>query len=230
MKTFVISLGGSIIVPKDVNSKFLREFRDLIIDQLNRDKSKRFVIICGGGGVNRMYNSALKEIISPAMPSDEDLDLLGISVTRMNAYFVKLIFGDLAYENVIDNPTQKIKTDKRIMLGCGWKPGCSTDKDAVLIADNLDADVVINLTDIDYVYTKDPRQFSDAQKIENMSWKDLRKIIGDKWTPKLRGPFDPSAAKLAEENKLKVIIAKGTDLANLRNIIEGKSFKGTTIQ
>ncbi|MCX6707105.1 MAG: UMP kinase [Candidatus Woesearchaeota archaeon] len=230
MKTFVISLGGSIIVPEDINVEFLKEFRELIVGQINKDAPKRFAIICGGGGVNRMYNSALKEIISPSIPSDETLDLLGISVTSMNACFVKLIFEDLAYENVIDNPTKKIKTDKRIIIGCGWKPGCSTDKDAVLIADNLDADVVINLTDTDYVYTKDPRQFRDANKIEKMGWKDLMKIIGNRWTPKLRGPFDPSAAKLAEKNRLKVIIAKGTDLANLRNIIEGKKFKGTTIE
>ena len=226
MKTFVISLGGSIIVPEDINVNFLKEFRELIVNQITKDGSKRFVIICGGGGVNKAYNSALKEIINP---TDEALDLLGISVTAMNANFVKLIFGGLAYEKVVDNPTKRIKTGKRIIIGCGWRPGCSTDKDAVLIAENLDADVVINLTDIDYVYTKDPRQFSDAKKIENMSWKDLRGIIGDKWTPKLRGPFDPSAAKLAEKNRLKVIIAKGTDIANLRNILEGKPFKGTTI-
>lgn len=230
MKTFVISLGGSIIVPEDINVEFLKEFREFIVEQIKKDKSKRFVIICGGGGVNRMYNNALKEIMSPSMPSDETLDLLGISVTAMNAYFVKLIFGALAYEKVVDNPTKKINTDKRIIIGCGWKPGCSTDNDAVLIACNFGADTIINLTDVDYVYTTDPRQFRDAQKIEKMSWKDARKIIGDKWTPKLRVPFDPSAAKLAEKNKLKVIIAKGTDLANLRNILEGKPFKGTTIE
>ncbi len=226
MKTFVISLGGSIIFPgnRGPDSAFLKRFRKLILSEAN--KGNRFVIITGGGFVNRLYNEALGRIIRT---DDETLDLLGIAATRMNAFFVKSMFQERAYGDVMENPTKKIKTDKRIIIGCGWKPGCSSDKDAVLAARTFRAKKVINLTNIDYVYTKDPRKHKDARKIGKMMWKDFRKIVGDRWSPKLNAPFDPMAAKLAEKLKLKVVIAKGNDLDNLKRILQGKAFRGTTI-
>ncbi|MBU0535937.1 MAG: UMP kinase [Nanoarchaeota archaeon] len=229
MKTIVISLGGSLIFPdnKGPDTQFLKEFRKLILEETKKDK--RFIIITGGGFVNRMYNQALKSIITPAKPSDETLDWLGISATGMNAFFMICVFGPHSYERIMHNPTIKVKTDKKIIIGCGWKPGCSSDKDAVLAAKTFRADTVINLTNIDYVYTKDPRKYNDAEKIERIDWNGFRKIVGDKWSPKLDSPFDPMAAKLAQEMKLRVIIAKGNDLSNLRDIIEGRVFRGTEV-
>jgi len=225
MKTFVISLGGSMIFPDKINTSFLKKFRKLILSQVK--KGNKFVIITGGGGINRQYNKALKKIIKP---SHEALDWLGISVTAMNAFFLRVIFDDYACPKLLYNPNIKIKTDKKIILGSGWKPGCSTDKDAVLAAKTYKAKTVINLTNVSHVYTKDPRKYKNAKKIENIRWKDFRKIVGDKWTPRLNAPFDPIAAKLAEKQKLKVVIAKGSDIGNLKKILDGKKFKGTLIR
>ncbi|MBD3313190.1 UMP kinase [Candidatus Woesearchaeota archaeon] len=229
MDTIIISLGGSLIFPDEngPDTSFLNDFRKLILEE--SDKGKRFIIITGGGHINRMYNKSLREIVKPAEPDDETLDWLGISATAMNAFFIKCIFEDHAYEEVMHNPTEKIDTDKRIIIGCGWKPGCSSDKDAVLAAETFKADTVINLSNIDYAYTKDPRKHNDAEKIENIDWKEFRKIVGDEWNPKLEGPFDPVAAKHAEKIGIKVIIAKGTDLDNLKDILQDKSFKGTIV-
>ena len=59
---------------------------------------------------------------------------------------------------------------------------------------------------------------------------DYRKIVGSKWSPRLSTPFDPTAAKFAQKNKLKVIVAAGRDLKNLQNILNDKKFKGTVIK
>jgi uridylate kinase len=227
MKTYVLSLGGSLIFPDKINSSFLKEFRELIISEIK--KGKKFIIICGGGAINRQYNAAASEITEITPIDDEGLDWIGIAATRMNASFVRELFGDVAHNDILDNPTKKMKTSKSIIIGCGWKPGCSSDKDAVLAAKTFRADMVINLTNIDYVYTKDPRTNHDAKKIEEMTWKKFREIVGDRWTPKLNSPFDPIAAQLAQKMKLKVIITKGDDLENLRAILNGKKFKGTVI-
>ena len=88
---------------------------------------------------------------------------------------------------------------------------------------------IINLSNIDFVYTKDPRKFKGAKKITATSWKNFRKIVGNKWDPGKNLPFDPTAAKLAERLKLKVIIANGKNLKNLQRILQGKKFQGTTI-
>jgi uridylate kinase len=109
-------------------------------------------------------------------------------------------------------------------------PGRSTDDDAVRLAHIYGAKTVINLSNIDYVYTKDPRKFKDAKKIESISWEDFRKIVGNKWDPGKNAPFDPTAAKTAEKNRMKVIIANGKNLKNLKDILGNKKFRGTTIQ
>jgi uridylate kinase len=155
---------------------------------------------------------------------------MGINVTHMNAYFVKTIFGDLAHPEVITNPTKKIRLIKPVVIGAGWKPGCSTDYDAVLLAENLGAKTVINLTNIDYVYDSDPRKNPNAKPIKQMSWKELRAQFGTEWKPGLNSPFDPVASKKAQRLGLRVITANGKKLKNLVNILDGANFRGTIIE
>jgi len=216
-----------LIFPDDIDVFFLKRFRKFILDQIKGKKAKRFVIICGGGNINKQYNNAIMSITDPG---DEALDWVGINATKMNAFFVKTLFGSHAYEDVVDNPTKKVKTGKKIIVGSGWKPGWSTDLDSVLAAKTYKADMIINLTNVDYVYTKDPKESRDAEAIKEISWKGFRKLVGDRWSPRLNMPFDPIAAKMAEKNKAKVIIANGRNINNLKEILDGKRFIGTIIR
>lgn len=226
MKTTIISLGGSIIFPDDkINAVFLKKFKSLIANYAKN--GNKFAIICGGGGLSRKYMDAAKKI---SKIDGKTLDCIGIAATYMNASFVKNLFAGKVYEEVVSDYDKKIKTNKKIIVGSGWKPGRSTDYDAVLMAKMLKVKTIINLSNIEYAYTKDPRKYKDAEKIEKTSWKDFRKIVGNKWSPRLSMPFDPIAAKLAQKLKLKVIIAKGSDLKNLKKILNGKKFKGTVIK
>lgn len=224
-RSIIISLGGSIIVPDQIDVNFLRKFKKLINSVLPR--YQKIVIVTGGGKVCRRYNEAAMKLVRP---KQIDLDWMGIAVTKVNAELVRIIFGAKAYEKVIHNPTLKIKTNKKIIVGSGWKPGCSSDMDAVLLAKNLKAKTVINLSNISYVFDKDPNKFKDAKPIKEMTWQDLTRIVGGKWTPGLNAPFDPIAAKLCMKLGLEVVIMKGTDLANLKNFLMGKKFKGTVIR
>jgi len=221
----VLSLGGSIIVPDKVDIDFLKKFKKIILDFV--EKGNRAAIIAGGGSTCRVYQTAAKELNGKV--DDNYLDWIGIKATKLNAELVRALFGDLAYEEVIDDPTQKIDTDKKIIIGSGWKPGCSSDKDAVLLAVNLGMDTVVNLTNIEYVYDKDPRNHKDARPLKEISWDKMQKIVGTEWIPGANLPFDPIATKEAAKAKLKVVIMKGTDLDNIKNLLEGKEYKGTTI-
>jgi len=222
---YIISLGGSLINPGEVDIDFINKFHKLILELLKQNK--KFILITGGGALARKYQFALKEIGEHA---SDKIDWMGIYATRLNAQLTRLMFGKQANKNVIEDPNIKVTFKENILIAGGWMPGRSTDDDAVRLAKVYGATSVINLSNIDYVYTKDPRKFKDAKKIENISWKDFRKIIGDKWDPGKNVPFDPTAAKLAEKLKLKVVIANGKNLSNLKNIISGKNFQGTTIQ
>ena len=219
-----MSLGGSVIVPDKIDIDFLKDFKKIIERYIG--KGYRFAIYCGGGRLARDYQKAASETLKF---ENEEMDWIGIHATIMNAEFVKSLFGNMAEEVIIRDPTGNIKFNKKIIIAAGWKPGWSTDYDAVLLAKNLGADLVVNMSNVDFLYDKDPKKFRDAKKIENISWKDYRKISGDKWEAGLNMPFDPIAAKEAEKSRIKVAII-GKDLDNFEKILDGKEFKGTLIE
>ncbi len=219
----IISLGGSLIIPKEINIEFLKKFRELILAKI---KDKRFIIIVGGGKICREYQSAASNVVKI---DKEDLDWLGVHSTRLNAHLLRTIFRDNAYPRIIKDPTEKIDFKEEILIAAGWKPGWSTDYDSVLLAKNFKIKTIINLTNVDYAYDKDPNKFKDAKIIKEVSWNNFLKIIGSEWNPGDNFPFDPIATKEASKLGLKVIIANGNDINNFNSILDGKNFKGTII-
>jgi len=222
-ETIIISLGGSLVAPENIDMAFLNNFKQVLQKYIGQ---KRFFIIVGGGKVARMYQKAILEFGAKS----SDRDWIGIKVTWLNAEVVKQLFGNKAYPKVVINPTKKVKTNKDVVVGGGWKPGWSTDYDAVLIAKNHGAGTIVNLTNIDYVYDKNPNEHPDAKPLKEIDWKGFSKIVGDKWSPGTNAPFDPVASKLAAKLKLKVIMLNGRTLGHLENFLENRPFIGTIIQ
>lgn len=239
-ETIIISLGGSLVAPGDptspagfdgarIDMNFLKTFKRTIQKYLG---TKRFFIIVGGGKVARMYQKALLEFGAKA----NDRDWIGINVTKLNAEVVKQMFAGECYPEIVTDPNKKVKTTKNIIVGAGWKPGWSTDYDAVLIAKNHNIKTIINLTNVDYVYdlpagrqAKIPSDFENATPLKEVSWDHFQRIVGDKWTPGTNTPFDPVATKLAAKLKLKVIMLNGKTLGHLENFLDDKPFIGTVI-
>lgn len=222
-ETIVLSLGGSIIVPDTVDHEFIAKFRDMVLSHVK--DGKRFMIITGGGKVCRRYQSAGKELGM----SEEDLDWVGIEVTKLNAYFMRHVFKDIAHEEIVTDPSVISGIYSDIVIGAGWKPGCSTDLDTVLVAEQIGAKKIANLSNIDYAYDKDPKEFPDAKKIERTTWSEFRKLLPSEWSPSLNSPFDPVAAKRAEELGLEVAVLNGRNISNLESYLAGEKFEGTLI-
>lgn len=225
-QTFIISLGGSIFFPNEINIEFIKSFYNLIKDRV--EKGDKFIIITGGGRLARLYQGALLEIKKNS--TDIERDWVGIFATQSNCKFIKAIFGDLACDDFIFNPTQKIEFNKPIMFGAGYEPGCSTDMDAVLVAQTYGIKTIVNISNIEKIYTKDPNKFEDAEPLDNISWDELAKIVGEKWTPGMNSPFDPIASKLAKELNLKVVALGGKNIQNLYNFFNGNEFEGSVIE
>lgn len=226
MKTIVISLGGSVIIPDDIDSDFLKKFKQLIEEFVKDGNSA--VIVCGGGSTARRYVNAVKKIEEI---SGEESDWIGIEATKINALIVKTLFRDLAYDKVVNNPTEKIDladSGKKVVVASGWKPGFSTDQDAVLIAKNFDCNEVVNISNIDHVYDKDPKKHSDAKKYDEISWKDYLGLIGEEWKPGMNVPFDPVASKEAEQSNMTVKVIN-SDIENIKKCINSEEFNGTVI-
>ncbi|MCX6718170.1 MAG: UMP kinase [Candidatus Staskawiczbacteria bacterium] len=229
-ETIIISLGGSLVVPDNIDLGFLKSFKHTLQKYIGNGPSTgsgfKFFIIVGGGKVARNYQNALLEFGGQS----KDRDWIGINITRLNAEVIKQMFVGNAYPKVITDPNIKVKTNKDVIVGAGWKPGWSTDYDAVLIAKNHNVKTIINLSNIDYVYDKDPNQFPDAKALKEIDWKSFERIVGDKWNPGLSMPFDPRASKLASKLKLKVVIINGKNLDRLEDCLNNKPFVGTIIQ
>ncbi len=214
-----------MVVPEKPDPEFINVFKELILEEVS--KGKRFVIIVGGGKVCRYYQEALGKTIKA---TNIDLDWIGIHTTRLNAELVRMSFGEVAEEEIILDPSKLAVFTKSIIIGAGWKPGWSTDYDAVMMAEQVGASKIINVSNTDYVYDSDPKQNPNAKKIEKISWQDYRNLIPKSWTHSgLNTPFDPIASEKAEQNKMTVMIMNGKPIDNLRKALLGEQFAGTII-
>ncbi len=227
MSLTVLSVGGSIIAPEKVNTEFLKEFRKAIVSYLEEDRSAELIFVCGGGAPARIYQSAYREITGET--SGEREDWLGIKATYLNAELMRAVFSDYVTCPVVTNPTGEITSRGRILVASGWKPGFSTDTDAVYLAKRFGGKKIVNLSNIAKVYTDDPKKNPNAQPIDRIGWKHFRQMVGYEWKPGLNAPFDPIASGLAEEAGLTVICADGRNIPNTIAILKGEEFTGTTI-
>jgi len=226
----IISVGGSLVVPNGgVDTNFLSKFNAFIRKQLAKNKNRQFFLIIGGGTTARHYRDAGRTVLGHELTPD-DLDWLGIHATKLNAHLVRTIFRDIAHPYILKHYEIIRKVTEPVVVAAGWKPGWSTDYDAVLLCEDYGANTVVNLSNIDKVYNKDPREFKDARSYDKISWSAFRKIVGDKWIPGINAPFDPVAAKKAQDLGIKVVVLDGGNFENLENYFAGKKFVGTTIE
>lgn len=215
----VISLGGSIIIPKELDVIFLKKFSKLIKEL---KKKHKLSIVCGGGYTARLYTRKRKEL---GLTIDQ-AHKLGIFATHLNSKLVaELIGGKFSNKH-----PEKIGRMRSLIVSGGYKVGWTTDTDAALIAKTMKADVLINLTNVKGVYTKDPNKYKNAEFIEKMSWEKFENMFGKKITGAGKHyVFDPVAGQICKKNKIKVIIL-GKDIKNLNDFIKNRNFVGTVIE
>lgn len=223
----ILSLGGSIVAPDGVDTEFLKRFKALVEKYLAEDEKRRLILVIGGGAPARVYQKAFREIESNA-PADVQ-DWIGITATRLNAQLVKSIFGELCLDPVVTDPSADIEFTGRILVGAGWKPGFSTDFDAVYLAERFGGKTVVNLSNIAKVFSDDPKLNPDAVPLDEIKWEEFRKIVGTEWVPGKNVPFDPIAAGKAADLGLDVIVADGKNIENLECILTDKPYFGTLI-
>ncbi len=223
MKTYVISVGGSAIVPDKIDINFLKKLRKTV-DKLN--KKVKLVIVCGGGKTAREYIKAAKDLGI----SDSLACLVGIRTTKLNATLVSLaIHGNIDMPDSIDEVKEDLKKKNVVVVGAlGFQPNMTSDGDAAQIAAAVKAEMFINLTDVSGLYTKNPKQYRDAKFIPQISFDDFWTIASKiKFKAGQHFVLDQAGAKEIRKHKIKTIILKGLD--NLERAILGKKFKGTTI-
>lgn len=226
---YILSIGGSLIVTKQgIDTDFLSRLNKFVRNQLTHYKKRQFFLVTGGGSLARHYRDAGRTVVGHEI-TEEDQDWLGIHSTRLNAHLIRTIFQDIAHPNIIKDYDIIRKVKEPVVIAAGWKPGWSTDYDAVLLCEDYRAKKILNLSNVSQVYDKDPNQFPDAKAIGKMSWGELRLLVGDNWHPGMHAPFDPVAAKRAQELGITVVVLNGNNFDNIGKYINGESFVGTVI-
>ncbi|MCK5615932.1 hypothetical protein KAR91_79450 [Candidatus Pacearchaeota archaeon] len=222
-KVIVLSLGGSLIIPDKVDSKFLGEFKKVL---KKNSKKYKFVVVCGGGGLARKYIEA----VASQKYGHELQSLAGINATRANARFMNYFFGEDS-KHGIPHSFFRVKRElrKKDVVFCGaleYKPHQTSDSTAADIARKLKCDFV-NLTDVKGAYTKDPK-LKGARFIPKISWEDFLAMASKlSFKPGQHFVLDQTAAKIILKKRITTYIIGS--MKELDSLLKGKKFSGTEI-
>ncbi len=222
----ILSLGGSLMnTEHGINQNYLEEIKKII------EKSPhKFGIVTGGGYAARQY---VREVKS-RQGNDFEADEAAIEATQENAKAMIKTLGKIAYPKVpkdFKEIRKAFEKHKIIVMG-GLLPGMTTDSDAVLLAECLEAKKLINISNVDGVYNKDPRKDPTAKKYHFLTHEELVNLAfeADKRIAGTHFVFDLLACKLAGRSKIELHFVNGKDLISVRNAVEGKEHNGTIVR
>jgi uridylate kinase len=223
----VVSLGGSLINPGEPDLKFLREISKLLIKLKNQYK---LAVVCGGGKPARTYLQAVRELTKNEFLADE----IAIMATKQNASLLIAALGNGAYPNVISSfshVANALLSNKIVVMG-GTIPGITTDTDAALLAEKIGAKRLVNLSNVNAVYSSDPKKDKNAKKLSKMSFNELAELAfkSDKREAGTHFIFDLVACKIIERAKIETHFVYGGDLKEVEKAIKGEKHSGTVIK
>jgi uridylate kinase len=225
MEKVVISLGGSIIIPDDRDGAFLNDFANLL-RSLAHDLD--IYVVCGGGKIARYYIVTGRELSA----TEEQLDEMGIDVTRLNARLLQLALREQAYDKVphtVEETAFQGKRGKVAVMG-GTTPGHTTDGVSAALAEKVGASRIVNATSVDGVYSHDPRKVKDCVKYDHLTFQQLDDMMHKgKHGAGASHIFDPLGAAIVKRCRIPILVVDGRDLEEMRAAILGQKIKGTVI-
>lgn len=224
----VISIGGSLLT-KELTAENFKKYADVFLELKN--KGNQLIVVCGGGKVCREYRDVGKKLGGNA----EQLDFIGIMATHLNAatlYSALGENGELIKWVPLKKAVKEVKNKfgEKILVGGGYDTGTSSDFDAASFAKAIEADLLINATNVNGVYSEDPKINPNAKRFDRLTHKEFVRII--KKNAQVPGEyrlFDLPATKLVKRMKLKTIFIDGNDPREIVRAVEG-NHSGTTIE
>jgi uridylate kinase len=220
----VIRIGGSVIASPP-SARLIQKYSTII--QNLRDKVCKLVVIVGGGTVAREYIDLARK----AGLTEPEQDETAISVSRFIAKILAMHIGGLVWKTIptsIEEALEILQKRGIVIMG-GLRPGMTTDTVAAMIANEIDAKLIVKATDQDGVYTKDPKKYQDAKKLDDLNFDELDILLKeDKHKAGIHQIIDPEALDILKNKHIKTIIVNGFKPENLEAAIRGEKI-GTTI-
>jgi len=223
----VLSVGGSLLNPGQPDFAFIRELASL----LKKLKARyQLAVVCGGGMPAREHAAGIRKLGGGEFLADET----AILCTRSNAMLLIAALGEDAYPLVAENFKEAAAAmdSGRILLMGGTIPGITTDTDAALLAELIGAARIVNLSNVDGIYTADPRKDKGAKKFPSMSFSQLIQLASqhDERKAGTRFVFDIIACKLIARSRIETHFVYGKEIHQVQNAIEGKKHAGTIVK
>ncbi|MBS7607444.1 UMP kinase [Candidatus Bathyarchaeota archaeon] len=221
----VVRIGGSVIASPP-NPGLIRKYAELISDL--RSRGHEVAVVVGGGRLAREFIGWAHELGL----SEQEQDELAISVSRLFAQMLAMRIGGYGWRTVpvtIEEAARMLNERGVVIMG-GIKPGMTTDTVAALIASEVKAEIIVKATDQDGVYTKDPRKYPDAKKIDELSFEELDEMLAEnRHRAGIHQIIDPEAARILREKRIKTVVVNGFKPENILLAINGAAV-GTIIR
>ncbi|MFH1821554.1 MAG: UMP kinase [Methanobacteriota archaeon] len=220
-----ICFGGSILVPDAADVDCIQDIVKTVIRL--RSQKHEVLIVVGGGELARDYIKAAKDL----GVSEVHQDQIGIAATRLNAQLLISALGDIAEATTVtmfEKAVRAMLKDKVPVMG-GTTPGQTTDAVAAMLAQASKSEILVFFTNVDGVYTADPKLDPKAKKIDRMTAAELTKLVGTEFKPGMKIIMDPVAVKLIKRANIAVLIMGKHEIKRLPEILNGAKHTGTTI-
>jgi len=225
MVKIVVRVGGSV-VGSPLNAPLIGNYVGLL-NELKR-QGHEVVAVVGGGSLARGFIKVAAELGL----EEVQRDWAAIHVSRLFAQLFVLGLGEVGCGCVpvsVDEAQACLKTGKVVVLG-GLRPGMTTDAVAALVGERVKADLLVKGTNVDGIYTKDPKKFSDAKKLDKLKFDDLGGFFeADRHSAGINQIIDPEAIKVLQRFRLRTVVVNGYDVSNVLSAVNGQKV-GTVIE
>jgi uridylate kinase len=214
---YVVKFGGSLLFHENLQVK---ENTIRALAKIISSSKKVKGVVCGGGKIARTYIHAGRELGF----KEELLDILGIQVSRINAQLLIYLLGDSAFQRPIVSieDLQNVIDKDKIVIAGGFVPKQSTTTVAMQISEVLHTDLII-LTDVDGIYTKDPKKYPDAKIFNVIHYEELdsllRSRVGQEQIAGKYQIFDLLSFQILQRSGIRVRFINGSDLSNLETAL-----------
>lgn len=199
---------------------------DYIANEIKQlvDNDVEVGIVIGGGNIVRGVTAAADGIIKRTsgdymgmlatvvngIAMQEALEHIGVCARLQTAIKMEQI----AESFIVRRAKRHLEKGRVVIFSAGTgNPFFTTDTAATLRASEIEASMLIKATKVDGVYDKDPAKFSDAVKLDTLTYdealKDHIKVMDD------------TAIALAKDNGLPIVVANMNTKGNLFKIVSG---------
>ena len=220
----MLRIGGSVIASPP-NPQLINKYVG-IIQRVLKEKHQ-IVVVVGGGKPAREFIQIARDLGLDEPEQDE----VAISTSRIFAQLISMKLGGHDWKDIptsIGEAVNALQKRGIVVMG-GLRPGMTTDAVAALIASEIKADLILKATDQEGIYTKDPERYADAEKIDEISFEDLDKMLERvKHEAGIHQIIDPEAARILKEKRIRMIVVNGFNPENVIAVLRGEKI-GTII-